>query len=267
MPPTRIAIHGAAGRMGCRLIVLATQNPLLQIVAAVESEDHPRMGVDAGFVAGIGEIGIPITSRLRDEAELDVVVDFSVPRGAVAIADQCAERGIPLVVATTGISDGQRAAIAAAAERIPIVWAPNMSLAVNLSIQLAEFAAEVLANHPAGVDVEIIEWHHRYKEDAPSGTAYRLGEVIASKMGQSVQQHGRCGRPGQRPRNEIGYHAVRAGDHPGEHRILFGMPGESLEIRVGATSRDCYAEGALMAAQWIVRKPAGLYGMREVLGL
>ena len=210
---------------------------------------------------------MPLTSSLGEENILDAVIDFSVPHGAVQIAGKSAARGVPLVVATTGLSDEERAIIRSAAKSIPIVWAPNMSLAVNLTVKLCQVAASVLANHPSDVDVEIIEWHHRHKEDAPSGTALAFGESIAAKMGQSVQQHGRSGRPGERSRDEIGYHAVRAGDHPGEHRILFGMPGESIELRVGATSRDCYAEGALVAARWVVDKPPGLYGMQEVLGL
>jgi 4-hydroxy-tetrahydrodipicolinate reductase len=142
-----------------------------------------------------------------------------------------------------------------------------MSLAVNLAMKLCETAAVALACQSSGVDVEIIERHHRFKEDAPSGTALKFGEVIARRMGQTLHQHGREGRPGVRPRDEIGYHAVRTGDNPGEHTIIFGMLGETLEVRVAATSRDSYALGALAAAQWLVGKPPGLYGMNDVLGL
>jgi 4-hydroxy-tetrahydrodipicolinate reductase len=142
-----------------------------------------------------------------------------------------------------------------------------MSLAVNLAMKLAETAARSLKDHPTGADVEIIERHHRYKEDAPSGTALRFGQIVADVMDQTRHTHGREGRPGQRPRNEIGYHAVRAGDNPGEHTIVFGMLGETLELRVAATSRDCYAQGALVAAEWLVGKKPGLYGMNDVLGL
>jgi 4-hydroxy-tetrahydrodipicolinate reductase len=142
-----------------------------------------------------------------------------------------------------------------------------MSTAVNLTMKLAETAGRVLRDLPSGVDVEIIERHHRFKEDAPSGTALKFGEIIAATMGQTTHTHGREGRPGKRPSNEIGYHAVRAGDNPGEHTIVFGMLGETLELRVAATSRDSYAQGALQAAAWLVGKPAALYGMNDVLGL
>ena len=142
-----------------------------------------------------------------------------------------------------------------------------MSTAVNLAMKLAEIAGRALRDVPTGVDVEIIERHHRFKEDAPSGTALKFGEIIAKAMGQTAHVHGREGRPGKRPQNEIGYHAVRTGDNPGEHTIVFGMLGETLELRVAASNRDCYAQGALMAAAWLVGKPAGLYGMNDVLGL
>ena len=142
-----------------------------------------------------------------------------------------------------------------------------MSLAVNLAMKLCGTAAAALRGHPSGVDVEIIERHHRYKEDAPSGTALKFGQIIADAMGQSTAAHGRSGRPGERPRDEIGYHAVRVGDNPGEHAIIFGLLGETLEISVRASSRDCYAHGALAAAKFLAGKPPGLYGIQDVLGL
>jgi 4-hydroxy-tetrahydrodipicolinate reductase len=142
-----------------------------------------------------------------------------------------------------------------------------MSLAVNLAMKLTATAAAALKDHPSGADVEIIERHHRFKEDSPSGTALKFGEIVAGVMGQPKAVHGREGRPGARPHGEIGYHAVRTGDNPGEHTIVFGMLGETLELRVAASNRDCYAQGALMAAAWLVGKPAGLYGMNDVLGL
>lgn len=253
--------------MGRRLIALAADDPHFDVVAAVDSINCPRIGVDAGVIAGIGEIGLPLASVLGGESGVDVVIDFSIPDAAVALARTCAECHIPLVVATTGLSDTEQQTIRDVARQIPIVWSPNTSLAVNLTMKLCETAAAALAKHPAGVDVEILEWHHRFKEDAPSGTALRFGELIAASMGQTRAQHGREGRPGVRPRDEIGYHAIRAGDHPGEHRILFGMPGESIELRVAATSRDSYAQGALVAAHWVTKQPPGLYGMQEVLGL
>jgi 4-hydroxy-tetrahydrodipicolinate reductase len=142
-----------------------------------------------------------------------------------------------------------------------------MSTAVNLTMKLAEIAGRVLKDLPSGVDVEIIERHHRFKEDAPSGTALKFGKIAGDAMEITEHTHGRSGRPGQRPRNEIGYHAIRAGDNAGEHTILFGMLGEKLELRVAASNRDCYAQGALLAAEWLAKKPPGLYGMNDVLGL
>jgi len=148
-----------------------------------------------------------------------------------------------------------------------LLWSPSMSLTVNLAMKLTEVAGRALANHPSGVDAEIIERHHRFKEDAPSGTALRFGEIIMQAMGQTRQVHGREGRPGKRPHDEVGYHAVRVGDNPGEHTIVFGLLGETLELSVRASNRDCYAHGALAAAKFLAGKPAGMYGMSDVLGL
>lgn len=263
--PTRIAIHGAAGRMGQRLIALAGADPQLRLVAALESDHHPALGQDAGIVAGIGEAGILLSTHFP--ADVDVVIDFSIPAAAMTLLGQCVEAGTPLVLATTGFNQDQQEAIGHAARQIPVVWAPSMSTAVNLAMKLTEVAAQALKDLPSGVDVEIIERHHRFKEDAPSGTALRFGQIVADVMGQTGQAHGREGRPGQRPQSEIGYHAVRTGDNPGEHMIVFGMLGETLELRVAATGRDCYAQGALLAAKWLSPKPTGLYGMNDVLGL
>jgi 4-hydroxy-tetrahydrodipicolinate reductase len=263
MTQTRIAIHGAAGRMGQRLVALASSDPALSLVAAVDAPSHPRLGEDAGLVAGIGAVGVKLAATL--DVPADVVVDFSVPKAAEAIVQQCAEARIPLVVATTGLDDSQVAKLRRAGEQIAVVWSPNMSLAVNLTMKLAEVAARALRDK--GPDVEILERHHRFKEDAPSGTALKFGQLIAGIMGQTVHRHGRQGRPGPRPRNEIGYHAIRVGDNPGEHTILFAMLGESIELTVRATSRDCYAQGALSAAKYVVGKEPGLYGMDHVLGL
>jgi len=261
----KLAIHGAAGRMGKRVVALAVEDRRFQVVAAMESADHPLLGKDVGLVAGVGEIGVPL--GVVGESSADVVIDFSVPDAAVAAIAHCVEYSRPIVVATTGLDQEQQEYVRRAAQKIPIVWSPNMSTAVNVAMKLAEQAAKALANLPTGVDVEIIEWHHRFKEDAPSGTALKFGEMIGKIMEIDVHRHGRTGRPGTRSRSEIGYHAVRAGDNPGEHTILFGMLGETLALRVAATNRDCYAQGALLAAEWLIGKPAGLYGMSDVLGL
>jgi 4-hydroxy-tetrahydrodipicolinate reductase len=261
----KIAVHGAAGRMGQRVVALASDNPRYKVVAALESANHPALGKDAGMIAGVGEIDVPL--GVVGESDADVVIDFSVPEAAVAVVAHCLEFAKPLVVATTGLDADQQKFVRRAAEKIPIVWAPSMSTAVNVAMKLTRVAGEALRNLPSGVDVEIIERHHRFKEDSPSGTALKFGQIVAEAMGQSDHVHGREGRPGKRPQSEIGYHAVRAGDNPGEHMIVFGMLGETLELRVAASNRDCYAQGALLAAEWLLDKPAGLYGMNDVLGL
>jgi 4-hydroxy-tetrahydrodipicolinate reductase len=195
------------------------------------------------------------------------MIDFSVPAGAEAAIKLCVENKVPLVMATTGLSEAQRQMIRDAAKTIPVVWSPSMSLAVNITMKLTEIAGKALRNVPSGADVEIIERHHRFKEDSPSGTALKFGDIVAAAMGQSEHRHGREGAVGQRPHNEIGYHAVRVGDNPGEHTIIFGMLGETIELTVRASNRDCYAVGALLAAQFVAKQAPGLYSMAEVLGL
>lgn len=260
--PLHIAIHGAAGRMGQRLIALAVADRELVLAAAIDAPQHPRLGEDAGVIAGLKPLGVPLAANL--DAQVDVVIDFSVPAAAEKIVETCRPRKVPLVVATTGFSEAQTATLRVAAQEIPLLWSPNMSLAVNLTMKLAEVAARGLAERDA--DVEILERHHRFKEDAPSGTALKFGQIIAGAMGQTAHRHGREGRPGKRPHHEIGYHAIRVGDNPGEHTILFGTLGETIELTVRATTRDCYAAGALAAAKFLVGKKPGLYGMKDVLG-
>ncbi len=251
--------------MGQRVTAVASENPRYKVVAALESANHPALGQDAGLLAGCGELGVPL--GVVGESDADVVIDFSVPDAAVAVTKHCVEFNKPLVIATTGLDANQHEFIREAARKIPIVWAPSMSTAVNVAMKLTQVAAEALKHLPSGVDVEIIERHHRFKEDSPSGTALRFGEIVAREMGQTSHVHGREGRPGKRPGSEIGYHAVRTGDNPGEHTIIFGMLGETLELRVAASNRDCYAQGALLAAEWLKDKTPGLYSMNDVLGL
>jgi 4-hydroxy-tetrahydrodipicolinate reductase len=265
MTPITIAIHGAAGRMGRRLVALGSLDPQLKIVAAVDSPTCPELGKDAGLVAGTTELHVPIAGALNVQPH--VVIDFSVPDAAERILATCVSRKLPLVLATTGMSDVQKAQIHQAAKTIPLVWSPSMSTTVNLAMKLCATAGEVLKTMATGVDVEIIARHHRMKEDSPSGTALKFGEIIAGVMGQQVHRHGREGQVGRRPPHEIGYHAVRTGDNPGEHTIVFGLLGETLEITVKATNRDCYALGALAAAKFVAHQPPGLYSMSEVLGL
>lgn len=265
MTPTKIVIHGAAGRMGRSLVALVAEDPQLELVAALEAPGHPRLGDDSGQVAAVGENGVPLTTDLDFRA--DVLIDFSIPAAASGVASHCMRQQVALVLATTGLDEAQRQSAQEASATIPVLWSPNMSLAVNLTMKLAQIAAQALAGQAAGVDVEIIERHHRYKEDAPSGTAVKFGEIIAAVMGQTHHRHGRAGLVGPRAQEEIGYHAVRTGDNPGEHEVSFGLIGESLQLRVAATSRDAYAHGALAAAKFLHGKPAGMYTMNEVLGL
>ena len=263
MSKLRIGISGAAGRMGKRLVALTLADGDLELSAALDAPTHPVVGQDAGLLAGEGESGVSITGDLTKE--VDAIIDFSVPAGAERATKLCHEKKIPLVMATTGMSEEQQQLIRDAANEIPVVWAPSMSMAVNLTMKLAAIAGRTLKD--ADADVEIIERHHRFKEDSPSGTALRFGEIIAKEMGITHHQHGREGRPGERPHNEIGYHAVRVGDNPGEHTMIFGMLGETIELTVRASNRDCYASGALAAAKFVAKQQPGLYDMFDVLGL
>jgi 4-hydroxy-tetrahydrodipicolinate reductase len=261
----KIAVNGAAGRMGQRITALTIADTELELAAALEYEASPRQGQDAGEVCGAGKCGVLIASELA--GRVDAVIDFSLPEALDSILPVCEERKIPLVIATTGYTDAQREQIAAAAQSTPIVMAPSMSMAVNLVMKLVSDAAKVLRDNTDGVDVEIIERHHRFKEDAPSGTALHFGKLVAEQMGQENHIHGRSGRPGKRPHNEIGYHALRTGDNVGEHTIVFGMMGETIDLTVRGHTRDSYAYGALAAAKFVVSQGAGLYGMDDVLGL
>lgn len=252
--------------MGQRVVALCHEDPDFKIVAALEYSESPHLGADSGEVAGIGNIKVPITAELP--LKVDVVIDFSLPDGLMSITEVCSQRQIPLVAATTGLTDEQKESVAEASQMCPLLFAPSMSMAVNLAMKLVGDAANALKDLPSGVDVEIIERHHRFKEDAPSGTALKFGEIVASQMPQIENHiHGREGRTGQRPQNEIAYHALRTGDNVGEHTIVFGMLGETLEVQVRGQSRDSYAHGALVAAKYLVSQPAGLYTMNDALNL
>lgn len=263
--PIRIAVHGAAGRMGQRVVALCIQDDQVALAAALDNATHPKIGTDAGLLCGVGEAHVTIGDELPQY--VDVVIDFSLPEAVDGILQKCVRDRTPLVVATTGMTEDQKATIATAAEEIPIVMAPSMSMAVNLVMKLVSDAAAALKNNPAGVDVEIIERHHRFKEDAPSGTALHFGKLVADQMGQTNHVHGRSGRPGQRPSDEIGYHALRTGDNVGEHTIVFGLMGETIDLSVKGHTRDSYAYGAITAAKFLHGKKSGLYGMADVLNL
>lgn len=276
-PPISILVHGAAGRMGRRVVALATSDPQTQVIAAIDHDASESLGLDAGTIAGEVSLGIPILSRWPSTHATSnpVVIDFSLPVALEGCLHQCVTKGLPLVLATTGFDDAQKAALHDASQTIPIVWAPSMSLAVNVSMRVCQQITRALRDVAGGIDVEIIERHHRFKADAPSGTALRFAELISDELrdgevsGETKFVHGREGHTGQRTRGEIGLHAVRVGDNPGEHTIVFGMLGEKIELNVAASNRDCYATGAIAAAKWIIgqKKPPGLYSMAEVLGL
>lgn len=261
----KIAISGAAGRMGNRLITLASADPDLEIVAAFEMKGHPKLGEDAGLVAGVGAIQVPISTFDTFSGEVEVVIDFSSPLAFDPLLAWALEKKVAIVYATTGTSEEQMARLRDAAKEIPVLWSPSMSMCVNLTMKLAKIAAQTLADKDA--DVEILERHHRYKADAPSGTALKFGQLIAEEMGIENARHGREGKVGARPHNEIAYHAIRVGDNPGEHTIVFGLLGETLELTVKASNRDSYASGALAAAKYLSDKPIGFYGMDDVLDL
>lgn len=261
---THIAINGACGRMGQRLVALAKEDSHLAVVAAVDSAKNPLCGKDAGEVAGIGTIGVPITGELALNVRPDCLIDFSAPVGTMAILPVCVARKIPLVVATTGHTEAQKAEIEAAAHETAILFAPNMSLVVNLLFKLVRLTTEAL--NGKGFDAEIIERHHRYKVDSPSGTAMHFANIIREVQGGKFV-HGREGIVGERTADEIGIHAVRGGDNVGEHTIVFTTLGETLELVHKGHSRDSYTRGALLAAKFLATKTAGRYTMADVLGL
>ncbi len=259
----KLVLHGAFGRMGRRIAALSAGD--CEIVGAV---DVAGIGQDIGALAGIGPIGVPVTGDLRAIlGGTDVVIDFSNPAASVACARACGAAGVPLVIGTTGFTAGERAEIARAVEAIPCVLAPNMSVGVNLLFMLVEKAASILGDE---YDIEIVEVHHRFKKDSPSGTAARLAEIAADATGASIEDravYGRKGVIGERTRREIGIHAVRLGDVVGEHTVSFGTIGERIELTHKAQSRDAFATGAIRAASFVCTAAPGLYDMQDVLGM
>jgi 4-hydroxy-tetrahydrodipicolinate reductase len=260
-----LGINGAAGRMGQRLVHLAREDPQLRLAAALESSGHPLQGRDIGEVCGLGPLGVTIRPEVPPGQRLDVLVDFSTPEGTLTVLPMCTGRRIPLVVATTGHTAPERLQIEAASHETALLMAPNMSLAVNVLFELVRQAATLL--NGKGFDVEIVERHHRFKKDAPSGTALHFARIVQQAMGQTQLRHGREGLVGERPAGEIGLHALRVGDNVGEHTIVFSTLGETLELVHKGHSRDSYARGALLAAKFLAGKGAGRYTMKDVLGL
>jgi 4-hydroxy-tetrahydrodipicolinate reductase len=262
---THIGINGAAGRMGQRLVHLSREDPDLALVLALESPHNPRLGQDIGDLCGVGSLGLPLRADIPVGTHAEVVIDFSAPEGTMAILPACLAHKLPLVVATTGFTPEQKAEIEGAAHHIPLLMAPNMSLSVNVLFELVKDAATLLRGKD--FDIEIVERHHRFKKDAPSGTALHFARIIQEAMGEGDLRHGREGLTGERPRQEIGMHALRVGDNVGEHTIVFSALGETLELVHKGTSRDSYARGALVGAKFLAGKAAGRYTMNDVLGI
>jgi 4-hydroxy-tetrahydrodipicolinate reductase len=264
----RIAITGTAGRMGRTLIEACSNNEALRLTAALEHQGSERIGLDAGELAGIGRNDVVVTDDLDNLLDgIDVLVDFTRPEATLDYLEACHRAGKKMVIGTTGFDAAEKDVIARAARDIPIVFAPNMSVGVNLCFKLAEMAARVLGENS---DIEIIEAHHRHKVDAPSGTALRLGEVVAGALGRNLKEcavYGREGTTGARDRKTIGFATIRAGDIVGDHTVLFGSDGERVEITHKAASRMTFAQGALRAATWLADQRPGLYDMQDVLGL
>ena len=263
-----VIVYGAAGRMGGRIIACAGSETGLRIAGAVEAPGHPDLGRDAGELSGVGAIDCPLTDSLdRVIGKGDVAIDFSAPEAAVENAAACAGAGKSLVVGTTGLGPEGEKRLRSAAAGIACVFSPNMSAGVNLLFRLVAETAEALGD---GYDVEIVEAHHRLKKDAPSGTAKKIAEIAAAALHRDLSEaavYGREGMVGERTQEEIGVHAVRAGDIVGEHTVLFSAPGERLELVHRAHSRDTFARGALRAARFAAAAGPGFYSMRDVLGI
>ncbi|MFN3168124.1 MAG: 4-hydroxy-tetrahydrodipicolinate reductase [Phycisphaeraceae bacterium] len=261
---TRLAIHGAAGRMGRRLVALASADDALSLAAAIDHANHPDLGQDAGQLAGVGDLAVALTDALGSDADCDALIDFSLPEGSRRALADCVSRKLPIVVGTTGLTADDDRALDDAAKSIPVLQATNFSLVVNVMWKLAGQAAQLLE----GYDIEVLEAHHRMKKDAPSGTAMTLAHKLCEATGRDPKKDlvfTRHGDDAQRQPNEITVQTLRIGDDPGQHTAYFAGLGERLEIRHVSTSRDSYALGALRAAKWLAGQQAGRYDMADVL--
>jgi 4-hydroxy-tetrahydrodipicolinate reductase len=259
-----IAVVGAAGRMGQRLVALAKEDPALSVVAAIERADHPRIQHDAGEIAGIGKINVPLTHDLRPTP--GALIDFSAPASMRHWLKTCRDRGIAMVIGTTGLHPSDHAIIDQAAADIAVLQAPNMSLGVNVLFKIAGLVAQMLGDD---YDKEVVEGHHRFKKDAPSGTAAGLAEAILKAMGKdkSALVYDRHGDDCVRKSGEIGMHSLRIGDEVGRHTAYFAALGERLELTHVATNRDTFVRGALRAAKWLAGQKPGRYAMADMLGI
>ena len=263
----KVVVTGAAGRMGTQIVRLVQATEGMTLSGALE-RPGVAVGQDAGALAGVGALGVAVQEDLaRALPGADVVIDFTSHEASARHAEVCAERGVALVIGSTGFTPEAKARVAAAARRIPVVLSPNMSVGVNVLFELVRQAAKVLGD---AYDVEIVELHHKKQRDAPSGTAVRLGEVAAEALGRDPQDalaYARHGIMGERPPWQIGVQTLRGGDVVGEHTVFFCGEGERVELTHRATSREQFARGAVRAAAWLPGKPAGLYDMADVLGL
>lgn len=265
---TRIAIAGATGRMGRSLIEASQQMEGITLAAAFDRVGGDSLGRDAGELVGLRKLGVPLQDDPSSAVDsFDVFIDFTVPEATLAHARCCQRYNKRMVIGTTGFTPEQRAELESLSTDMAMVIAPNMSVGVNLCFKLIDLAARILGEDS---DIEIIEAHHRYKVDAPSGTALKMGEVAANALGRRLEDcaiYGREGRTGPRDRRTIGFETIRAGDIVGEHTVMFAGLGERVEITHKASSRLTFANGALRAAQWIMNKASGLYDMQDVLDL
>ena len=263
----RIGVLGAGGRMG-RTLIQAVQQAGYQLGAAVVRAESTLIGADAGELAGIGSVGVKVSGSLAEVLkDCDVIIDFTTPVATSEHLKLCREAGVPIVIGTTGMSDEQKAELDEVATHIPVVYAANYSVGVNVSIKLLELAAKVFGDT---VDIEVIEAHHRHKVDAPSGTALMIGEAIADTLGRNLKEvavYGREGHTGPRDRQTIGFETIRGGDIVGEHTVMFIGEGERVEVTHKATNRMNFASGAVRAAAWVVGREARKYDMKDVLGL
>ncbi len=264
----RVAVAGAAGRMGKNLVQAIQDTAGMELGAATEHAASSMLGMDVGALDGVGELGVEIVSDLAQVVDnFDLLIDFTRPAATMAHLEICQSRGKRMVIGTTGLNDEEKERLATAARDIGIVFAPNMSIGVNLCFKLLDMAARVMGDD---VDIEVIEAHHRFKEDAPSGTALRMGEIVADALGRDLKEcavYGREGVTGERDRKTIGFETIRAGDIVGEHTVMFAAMGERVEITHKASSRMNFANGAVRAATWIMQQQNGLYDMQDVLGL
>jgi len=265
---TRIAITGAAGRMGRALLEAGQSTNGVDVTTAIERVGSSVIGADAGEVAGIGSMALAISDDLASTTDaFDVFIDFTRPEVSLENIRICREAGRRMVIGTTGFDDAGKKTIADAAQDIAIVFAPNMSVGVNLCFKLLDLAACVMGDE---VDIEVVEAHHRHKVDAPSGTALRMGEVVADALGRDLADcavYGREGNTGERDRKTIGFETIRAGDIVGDHTVMFADIGERVEITHKASSRLTFANGAVRAAKWLMAHDSGLFDMQDVLDL